>query len=148
MLTKIISVFGLGQQESEKEILKVINIYDAVSVHRAWKTRLIDYLEGRSKEKLHPSKICMDNLCVLGKWIHSDGKAQFGNQPVFNKLVDEHAKFHTHAAKVVEAHQEGDAALAQSILSGNFDEQSRKTVVCLVKLHAMVEEQEQRLNPQ
>ncbi|MDD4912445.1 MAG: CZB domain-containing protein [Sideroxydans sp.] len=148
MFSKIFSVFGLGQQEPEKEILQVINIYDAVLVHRAWKRRLIDYLEGRSQENLQPSKICVDNLCVLGKWIHSDGKAQFEDQAVFKKLMDEHAKFHIHAAKVVEAHQEGNDELAQSILTGNFDEQSRKTVVCLVKLHAMVEEEEQRLNPQ
>ncbi len=147
MFKKIISAFGLDHHP-QQEVMQVINVYDAVLAHRAWKTRLIDYLEGRSKENLQPAKICVDNLCVLGKWIHSEGKVKFGEQPVFTTLVGEHAKFHVQAAKVVEAHQAGDAALAQNILTGSFDEQSRKTVMCLAKLHALVEKDDQQFEAQ
>ncbi|MDD5057027.1 MAG: CZB domain-containing protein [Sideroxydans sp.] len=147
MFKKLLSVLGLEHRQHE-EVTQVINVYDAVLAHIAWKKRLVEYLEGRSKEDLQPAKICVDNLCVLGKWIHSDGKVKFGEQPVFINLVGEHAKFHEHAAKVVEAHQAGDTALAQNILAGSFDEQSRKTVACLTKLHAMVEEHEQKLAAQ
>lgn len=142
MFNKLFSVFRSDPGRAEKEVTQVINVYDAVLAHRAWKKRLIEYLEGRSTEDLQPAKICKDNLCVLGKWIHSDGKVQFGNQPVFVTLVGEHAKFHVHAAKVVEAHQAGNDDLAVEILQGSFDEQSRKTVNCLTKLHALVEERE------
>ena len=107
MFGKIIAAFG-GSKSEPEEITQVINLYDAMLAHTAWKKRLNDYLEGRSKESLEPSKIGVDHACVLGKWIHSDGKAQFGDQPAFIKLVEEHAKFHQHAAKVVEAHQFGD----------------------------------------
>ncbi len=142
MFNKLISVFGRG--ESGNEVGQVINVYDAVLAHRAWKSRLADYLEGRSKEDLQPAKIGVDNLCVIGKWIHGSGKAQFWDQPDFVNLVEEHAKFHVHAANVVEAHQKGDDKLAKEILTGAFDEQSRKTVACLAKLHALVEEHEKK----
>jgi hypothetical protein len=138
MFKKVLAAFGLDQPD-EGEVTQVINLYDAVLAHKAWKKRLLDYLENRSKEVLYPEKICVDNLCVLGKWIHSDGKVRFGEQPAFIKLVDEHAKFHHYAGQVVEAHQAGATILAQTILTGEFDDQSRRTVNCLAKLNALVE---------
>ncbi|MBI5891851.1 MAG: CZB domain-containing protein [Nitrosomonadales bacterium] len=140
MFEKLAAVFGLKQHQQEEEITQVINIYDAVLAHSAWKKRLLEFLEGRSKEDLNPGNICVDYLCVLGKWIHSDGKIRFGDQPEFIKLVEEHAKFHQHAAKVVEAHKVGDTDRAMEILAGSFDDQSRKTVNCLTKLNTIVEE--------
>jgi hypothetical protein len=143
MFEKFIAALGLKQQQQE-EITQVINLYDAVMAHKAWKKRLFEYLEGRSKEDLQPGKICVDYLCVLGKWIHSDGKLHFGDQPEFIKLVEEHAKFHFHAAKVVEAHQVGNSNLAMEILTGTFDEQSKKTVNCLTRLNSLVEARSQK----
>jgi hypothetical protein len=58
--------------------------------------------------------------------------------------VEAHAKFHQHAAKVVEAHQVGNTNLALEILTGSFEEQSRRTVTCLTKLNALVEERKQQ----
>jgi Chemoreceptor zinc-binding domain len=147
MFEKFISALGVKQNQQE-EITQVINLYDAVMAHKAWKKRLFEYLEGHSKEDLQPGKICVDYLCALGKWIHGDGKARFGEQPVFLKLVEEHAKFHAHAAKVVEAHQVGNSNLALEILEGSFDRQSRKTVTCLTKLNAIVEAHNRNLEPQ
>jgi hypothetical protein len=142
MFGKIVAAFGLSKSQPE-EITEVINMYDAMLVHSAWKKRLNEYLEGRSREDLQPGNIRVDHLCVLGKWIHSDGKARFGDQPEYSKLVEEHAKFHQHAAQVVEAHQVGDTGLAQEILQGLFEEQSRRTVTCLTRLNAIVEEHNQ-----
>jgi hypothetical protein len=143
MFGKIMAMFG-GSQSAPEEITQVINMYDAMLAHAAWKRRLNEYLEGRSKEELQPDNIRVDHLCLLGKWIHSDGKAKFGDDPVFVKLVEEHAKFHQHAAKVVEAHQVGDTNHAQEILRGSFEEQSRRTVTCLTRLNAVVEEHNQK----
>jgi hypothetical protein len=140
LLKNLIAALGLKQHQ-HVEISQVINIYDAVIAHKAWKKRLFEYLEGTSNEDLQPGKICVDYLCALGKWIHSDGKMRFGEQPVFLKLMEEHAKFHVHAAKVVEAHKLGNEELALGILTGVFEEQSRKTVTCLTKLNVLVEAQ-------
>ena len=141
MFGKIAAAFGLSKsQHQSEEITQVINMYDAMLAHAAWKKRLNDYLGGHSKESLEPSNIRVDHACLLGKWIHSDGRDQFGDQPAFIKLVEEHAKFHRHAATVVEAHHAGDTHLAQEILKGSFEDQSRKTVTCLTRLNAVVEE--------
>jgi hypothetical protein len=139
MFEKFIAALGLKQNQA-KEVTEVINMYDAMQAHAAWKKRLFEYLEGRSKEDLQPGNIRVDNMCMLGKWIHKQGKAEFGNDPTFVKLVEEHAKFHQHASKVVEAHLVGDTNLALEILKGSFEEQSRRTVTCLTRLNALVEE--------
>ena len=138
MFKTVLAMFGVTQSQRD-EIRKEINLFDAVQAHTAWKKRLMDYLEGRSKEDLQPHNICVDNRCELGKWIHGPGKARLGEQPLFRQLVDEHAKFHYYASKVVEAHQAGDVSLALTILAGSFAEQSRSTVNCLAKLNAIVE---------
>lgn len=137
MFEKFVAALGLKPQQAE--ITQVINLYDAVLAHTAWKKRLFEFLEGQSKEDLQPGKIGVDYLCVLGKWIHSDGKLHFGDQPEFIKLLEEHAKFHVHAAKVVEAHLAGETNRALEMLTGGFEDQSRKTVKCLTKLNAVVE---------
>lgn len=142
MFGKLLAAFG-GSKSEPEEITQVINMYDAMLAHAAWKRRLNDYLEGRSKENLEPNKIGVDHACMLGKWIHSDGQVKFGDQPAFVKLVEEHAKFHQNAAKVVEAHQTGNTSLAQEILAGSFEEQSRRTVTCLTRLNAVVEAKKQ-----
>lgn len=138
MFEKFIGSLGLKPQEPE--ITQVVNLYDAVLAHKAWKKRLFELLEGRSEETLLPARIGVDHQCLLGKWIHTDGKAQFGKVPEFVMLVEEHAKFHLHAASVVEAYMKGKTDLAMDILTGSFEDQSRKTMKCLTKLNAVMEE--------
>ncbi len=138
MFQKLLASFRLSQTQRD-EIRAEISLFDAIQAHTAWKKRLMDYVAGQSTEDLQPHIICVDNRCVLGKWIHGSGKARFGEQPLFQQLVEEHAKFHYHASRVVEAHLAGNTALANQILSENFAEQSRYTVNCLAKLNAIVE---------
>lgn len=138
MFEKLFAAFGLSKAQRE-QIKQEIDLFDAIQAHTAWKKRLMDYLQGVSTEDLQPHNICVDNRCVLGKWIHGPGKSHFGEQPLFLQLIDEHAKFHYHASKVVEAHQAGNTVLANQILAGSFAEQSRNTVNCLAKLNAIVE---------
>ncbi|MBI5007063.1 MAG: CZB domain-containing protein [Nitrosomonadales bacterium] len=138
MFEKMLSMFGLTQAQRQ-EIRHEIDLFEAMQAHANWKKRLMDYLEGNSTEDLQPHNICVDNRCALGIWIHGHGKKRFGEYQLFQQLVDEHAKFHFHASKVVEAHQAGDSQLAHKILSESFIEQSRKTVNCLAKLNAEIE---------
>lgn len=125
-------------EEVREEVRREINFFEAVEAHVAWKQRLVSYLQGASQEKLEPHVICADNRCTLGKWIHGSGKARFSEIPLFRQLTDEHAKFHYHAAQVVEAHQAANPALAEKLLSEDFARQSKKTVDCLTRLHAQV----------
>ncbi len=138
MLKKIVSLFSLSSSQRD-EIRREINLFEAMQAHAMWKKRLQDYVEGNSAEDLQAHHVGMDNRCVLGKWIHGSGKGRFGDEPLFQQLEEEHAKFHFHASKVVEAHHAGDKELTAKLLSDNFAEQSRKTVNCLAKLNAIVE---------
>lgn len=124
--------------EAREEVRNEISFFESIEAHVSWKLRLSDYLKGRSTEELQPQHICLDDRCVLGKWIHSLGKARFGQIELFQQLTDEHAKFHICASKVVEAHQAGDTSLAEKILSDDFARHSKKTVDCLTKLHLEV----------
>ncbi len=141
MLKKMFSLFSLTSSQRQ-EIHREINLFEAMQAHAAWKKRLHDYVENRSGEELQPHQVGMDNRCVLGKWIHGPGKEHFGDEPLFRQLEEEHAKFHYHASKVVEAYQAGNKALTERLLSDNFAEQSRKTVNCLARINAMVEGKE------
>jgi Chemoreceptor zinc-binding domain len=138
IFSKIMGLFKLSDTQRE-EVLKEINFYEAIEAHLAWRKRLVDYLAGNSTEDLQPQNICVDNRCVLGKWIHGAGKARFGEMELFQNLIDEHAKFHYCASKVVEAHQAGDKALADKLMHDSFVPQSMKTVTCLTHLHKQVE---------
>jgi hypothetical protein len=138
MFGKIIESFGQAQNQQATSV-RIINIYDAMLTHRSWKKRLHDYLDGISRENLDPGQVSIDHHCELGEWLHSDCKAHFGEQPVFIKLLEEHAKFHAHAAQVVEAHRGGNKDLALEILNGRFDEQVTRFVNCLTRFNAVVE---------
>ncbi len=127
------------RSEDREQVRREINFFEAVEAHVAWKRRLGDYLNGRSDEQMNSQYICRDNLCVLGKWIHGPGKTRFNKIELFRQLLEEHAEFHKQAALVVEAHQAGKTAQAESMLADGFARQSKKTVDCLVKLHAQVE---------
>lgn len=131
---KLFGMLGLtevAQQTNQQEI----NIYGAIESHIAWKVRLTNYLEGRSNEVLHSNEISVDYRCELGKWIHGPGKARFGDVMLFQKMTEEHARFHLDAARVVDAHQAKDTILATQILSEDFSKHSRNTVDYLTKLH-------------
>lgn len=129
---------GMSSEDRE-QVRREINFFEAVEAHVAWKRRLGDYLSGRSTEQLNPEHVCQDDRCVLGKWIHGTGRNRFGEIALFRQLVDEHARFHKQAALVVQTHQAGNTAHAETLLAGDFAKQSKLTVDCLVKLHAQVE---------
>lgn len=137
MFGKTIDSFGQSQNQQATSI-RPIDIFDAMQAHRSWKKRLHDYLDGISRENLDPGQVSMDQHCELGEWLHSDCKAHFGEQPAFIKLLDEHAKFHAHAAQVVEAYRGGNKELALEILNGRFEEQTIRFVNCLTKFNALV----------
>jgi hypothetical protein len=138
MFKKIFDSHGQAQNQQDLSF-QTIDIFDALMAHKSLKKHLHEYLDGVSKEKLEPGQIGIDHDCGLGKWLHNEAKAHLGEQPVFIKLVDEHAKFHACAAQVVEAHRGGNSNLALEILNGRFAEQDTRFVNCLTKFNSVVE---------
>lgn len=73
---------------------------DAIAAHVNWKLRIHTLLSGKLTEKLDPATIEKDNVCELGKWIHSDGRNEIPKDQ-HGELLAAHADFHREAARIV-----------------------------------------------
>ena len=82
-------------------VLASLDIDAAINAHERWKARLMDYLEGRSTEKMDPDVIRQDHRSALGSWLHGVGVATLGHQPAFPLLMARHQYFHEQAANMI-----------------------------------------------
>jgi Chemoreceptor zinc-binding domain len=73
---------------------------DAIAAHVNWKLRIHALLSGKLLEKLDPTAIAKDDVCELGKWIHSDAWSEMP-KPQHSELLATHADFHREAARIV-----------------------------------------------
>ncbi len=117
-----ISTVTLDQGESAE--VAGLNFQEAVAAHQKWKTRLQACINGTSEEKLSPAVVGRDDQCVLGKWIHGQGRATFGTRAEFDQLREAHAKFHRIAGTVLVEVYEGRKEVAQQKLAADFAEAS------------------------
>lgn len=95
-----------------REEIEGLNFKSAIEAHLKWKERLRAVIDGVSDEKLDPSVVARDDLCVLGKWLHGVGEQKFGGSGRFKSVCAEHAQFHRCAAQVLQqaiAHRHDDA---------------------------------------
>jgi Chemoreceptor zinc-binding domain len=79
---------------------------EAVSTHSKWKRKLRQCL-ARHDHSLNPNVVSLDDKCVLGQWIYSEG-ASYSSFPEYTKLKYEHARFHMVAAELVRKANAGD----------------------------------------
>ncbi|HPI39719.1 MAG TPA: methyl-accepting chemotaxis protein [Pseudobdellovibrionaceae bacterium] len=125
------------------KIVKPFNFAAAKSAHVDWKMKLSNYLKNPD-HSLDSSKVCLDNACVLGKWIYGDGqmyKNQFHKD--FENLRVSHADFHTTAGQIIDFIHEGKKESAQKLLSphGHYSKVSEQTIDLIDKLKNLVEGQ-------
>jgi methyl-accepting chemotaxis protein len=73
---------------------------DAITAHVNWKLRIHTLLTGKLPDKLDPQSIARDNVCELGKWLHSDGRNEIPKAQ-HAELLAIHADFHKEAARIV-----------------------------------------------
>lgn len=101
-----------------------MDIDSAVQAHSQWKLRLLKYARGTATEKIDISALGKDNLCALGKWLHTDGQKYVDNKG-FAKLLETHAAFHACAASVGTLVARGEAAAAELQLNAVGSEFNR-----------------------
>ena len=106
---------------------------DAITAHIKWKSRLHQYIDGSSGEKLDSAVVCQDNQCALGKWIYGDGTA-YKNSSHYATLQARHAHFHRCAGDVVKKVESHDQAAARLILNGEFAVAAKETVEAILDL--------------
>jgi Chemoreceptor zinc-binding domain len=116
------------------QILAEIDIDAAVVAHESWKQRLSNYVAGTSQEKLNASVVCLDNQCLLGKWIHGNGKAMLGTHQSFAMLIEQHQRFHIEAATVVRLADGKKYTEATEVINKNYAHASKRVVWLLQNL--------------
>jgi methyl-accepting chemotaxis protein len=101
----------------------------AVQKHAEWKTKLRSAI--MKQEQLDVASISKDNCCELGKWLHGEGKAQFGQFESFGECIKKHADFHLEAGKVANFINEKKYPEAEALLEPGSPYSSASNVVGL-----------------
>jgi Chemoreceptor zinc-binding domain len=115
--------------------LRGLDFAAAIEAHRKWKTRLTEYINGNSTERLDHHVICQDNQCALGKWIYGEGMTFVSHIPVFHDMKASHALFHIQAGRIVELVKDDEKEKALDLLDkGQFSFHSNKVQTQLAKL--------------
>ena len=112
----------------------------AIDAHLAWKTRLEAQIRGDAGEKLQVSTVAADCNCMLGKWIHAEGRQQFGALPEFGQLKKVHADFHLCAGSILSAAHDGEMEKASLQLKRDLRHHSDAVQLGLVRLFSRVNE--------
>jgi hypothetical protein len=112
------------------------NMKNAIDAHVAWKDRLAAQINGASSETLEISVVACDDHCLLGQWIHSEGKKSFSHLPEFVELRSHHAQFHLNAGNVLREAYSNRKEAADKILNGSeFRQASDMVQLGLVRLY-------------
>jgi methyl-accepting chemotaxis protein len=80
--------------------------------HRAWKTRLKDFLEG--KGGLTEEQAISHKDCSLGKWMYAEGMIQCGTIPEMKTLEKVHINLHDTVKSIVLLKNQGKAPDAEA----------------------------------
>jgi methyl-accepting chemotaxis protein len=108
--------------------------FDAIiDAHQSWKQKLRSAIAGGNERNLDPDEVCKDNVCALGKWIYSAGKA-FEHLSEYEPLRRSHAEFHVCAADILRKAQAGEKDAASNLLVGDFFELSNRTIHNIVAM--------------
>lgn len=115
-----------------------MNFDDAIHAHSAWKTKLSAYLR-KPDQSLRSGDVRPDNLCELGRWIHS-APSTVAATPEFKQLREQHARFHRAAAAIIDMANSGKPTTEATALgSGSeFSEASRNVVTMIMSLKRKV----------
>lgn len=80
--------------------------------HRAWKTWLKDFLEG--KGGLTEEQAISHKDCSLGKWMYAEGQQHYNTIPEMKGLEVVHINLHETVKGIVKLKNEGKAAEADA----------------------------------
>lgn len=89
----------------------MIDFDEAIRAHLDWTEAFRTAIVlGR---RVETTDIARDDLCDLGRWLHSEEARRFSGSATYDRLVAAHATFHREAAKVAELINSGRGAEAE-----------------------------------
>jgi methyl-accepting chemotaxis protein len=83
--------------------------------HLSWKRRLHDFLDG--KETLSAGQATDHTQCDLGKWLHFEGVARYGDVESVRELEKAHIELHTIVKSIIRAKETGDTEAVERELA-------------------------------
>jgi Chemoreceptor zinc-binding domain len=86
----------------------------AIRAHVEWRIKFRSAIS--KQEQMDFATIAADNRCPLGKWLHGEGKGEFGKLKAYSDSVQKHAAFHREAGKVAQAINSKKYAEAEAML--------------------------------
>ncbi len=95
----------------EEELMNAMTFRTFKIKHRAWKTRIKDFLEG--KGGLTEQQAISHKDCSLGKWMYAEGVDLFRTIPEMKTLEKVHASLHDTVKRIVSLKQGDRAAEAE-----------------------------------
>lgn len=140
-ITKQFSEIALSLGYTLKKIEKPFDFNAAISAHIDWKMKLSKYLQ-KPDGSLDHNKVCLDNACVLGKWIYGDGQSFATINPsLFESVKVSHATFHKTAGEIIRLINLGEKHKAEMMFgaSGPYISVSEKTVSLIREMKNEVE---------
>lgn len=93
-----------------------MNLDEAVQKHAEWKMKFRGAIA--KKDQMDAATISKDNCCVVGQWLHGEGRNRWGSKPEFQRALDKHRAFHAEAGKVAALINAGNYAQAEAALGG------------------------------
>ncbi len=105
----------------------------ARSKHLLWKSRLRDFLDG--KTTLTAAQATSHKDCALGIWLYSSGLEQFGDLPAMQQLETLHQQLHNHVRVVITSKGAGETTRAEQELA-QVESLSGQIVALLTELEA------------
>jgi len=118
--------------------VKKFSFREAEQAHARWKMRLVDYMHGRSRERLDASVVSCDDKCDLGQWIYGDAQ-RYVSLPEYRDLRQVHAEFHKSVGAIVEAVELSQIDEAKKLLGADFSRTSNRTVKAIHVMQARIE---------
>jgi Methyl-accepting chemotaxis protein (MCP) signalling domain/Chemoreceptor zinc-binding domain len=89
----------------------------AVVAHAAWKQRLRQAIDrGTAPDGVDVATAARDDACAFGRWLHS-GQATSLDPERTRQVQQLHARFHSHAAEILQAATTGQPERARSLMT-------------------------------
>jgi methyl-accepting chemotaxis protein len=101
----------------------------------SWKCRFRDFLEG--KGQIAEVEVVSHKDCDLGRWLYSEGLAEYAALPAMHDLERAHAELHLTAKKIFDLKKSGkDLAARQEFLT--LEVNCMKVFILLTELAAKI----------
>jgi methyl-accepting chemotaxis protein len=111
-----------------------MNFEEAIARHTEWKIIFRSAIS--KKELVDAATIRRDDCCILGKWLHGEGKSHHESNATFANLVTVHADFHQNAGRVADAINAGRYDEAETLI-GVWSEYSSASLAVIDAIEAV-----------